>query len=263
MPLEKRCVRFIDNFSGGARGALSVEEFLEAGYAVIFLARDRSVQPFCHDLGTSGSTADVLSRVLRVDEGGEACVQDSHQERVTVLLKKLKQVEQANSLLQVKFTSIFDYLEKLQRIAEHLNVCGNKAMFYLAAAVSDFYVPWEELSDHKIQSREGSLKLDLQVVPKALGILKEKWAPKAFVVSFKLETDDNILLEKAKGAIQKYHVHAVVANILHLRKKTVKLVQPAGTGEFLVHQIDLDPQSRCLEVQIVKAVADLHNKFQL
>ncbi len=29
MPLERTCVRFIDNFSGGSRGALSTEYFLE------------------------------------------------------------------------------------------------------------------------------------------------------------------------------------------------------------------------------------------
>ena len=29
VPLERRCVRFIDNFSGGTRGALSAERFLE------------------------------------------------------------------------------------------------------------------------------------------------------------------------------------------------------------------------------------------
>lgn len=28
VPLERNCVRFIDNFSGGTRGALSAEEFL-------------------------------------------------------------------------------------------------------------------------------------------------------------------------------------------------------------------------------------------
>jgi phosphopantothenate---cysteine ligase (ATP) len=29
VPLEKKCVRFIDNFSSGRRGALSTEEFLK------------------------------------------------------------------------------------------------------------------------------------------------------------------------------------------------------------------------------------------
>ena len=31
VPLERRCVRFIDNFSSGTRGAKSAERFLEVG----------------------------------------------------------------------------------------------------------------------------------------------------------------------------------------------------------------------------------------
>ena len=33
-------------------------------------------------------------------------------------------------------------------------------------------------------------------VPKMLGELRHSWAPEAFVVSFKLETDDDILIQK-------------------------------------------------------------------
>lgn len=32
-PLERRCVRFLDNFSQGTRGALSAEQFLAVGYS--------------------------------------------------------------------------------------------------------------------------------------------------------------------------------------------------------------------------------------
>ncbi|KAK9950855.1 hypothetical protein M0R45_006321 [Rubus argutus] len=39
VPLEQRCVRYIDNFSSSHRGAASTEYFLKAGYAVIFLYR--------------------------------------------------------------------------------------------------------------------------------------------------------------------------------------------------------------------------------
>ena len=46
VPLERNCVRFIDNFSKGTRGALSAEQFLAAGYAVVFLSRHGSAQPF-------------------------------------------------------------------------------------------------------------------------------------------------------------------------------------------------------------------------
>ena len=39
---------------------------------------------------------------------------------------------------------------------------------------------------HKIQSSAGPLHLDLQPVPKVLGLLKAEWTPASFVVSFKV-----------------------------------------------------------------------------
>ena len=33
-------------------------------------------------------------------------------------------------------------------------------------------------------------------VPKMLGTLRSTWAPEAFIVSFKLETDEQILIKK-------------------------------------------------------------------
>lgn len=73
-----------------------------------------------------------------------------------------------------------------------------------------------QLVQHKIQSTSG-LRLDLDQVPKLLGKLKSEWAPRSFVVSFKLETDEEILYKKAKRAIEKYRVDLVVANMLHTR----------------------------------------------
>ena len=51
---------------------------------------------------------------------------------------------------------------------------------------------------HKIQSADGPLSLNLSKVPKMLGVLRQTWAPGAFVVSFKLETDETILVKKVK-----------------------------------------------------------------
>ena len=42
------------------------------------------------------------------------------------------------------------------------------------------------------------------------GQLRQHWAPSAFVVSFKLETDDELLRLKAETALRRYRVHAVV-----------------------------------------------------
>jgi len=39
IPLELNTVRFVDNFSSGARGSASAEYFLAQGWAVIFLHR--------------------------------------------------------------------------------------------------------------------------------------------------------------------------------------------------------------------------------
>ena len=41
VPLERRCIRFIDNFSGGTRGALSVEQFLQVQWPYL-----RHFRPF-------------------------------------------------------------------------------------------------------------------------------------------------------------------------------------------------------------------------
>ena len=50
-------------------------------------------------------------------------------------------------------------------------------------------------------------------VPKLLGKVKS-WNKETVLVSFKLETDAQILEQKAKGAIKKYGVDMVVANEL-------------------------------------------------
>jgi hypothetical protein len=99
-------------------------------------------------------------------------------------------------------------------------------MCYFAAAVSDFYIPIK--AEHKIQSSEysdgGKLVLKLQPVPKALGKIRQEWAPQAFCVSFKLETDPKILRKKAEGAVQKYGVHMVVGNLLDSRHDKVTIL---------------------------------------
>ena len=115
-------------------------------------------------------------------------------------------------LLLIPFETVDEYLSLLEMVSSRVSVFGRAVMMYLAAAVSDFYVPLERRQVHKIQSSSG-LDLHLDQVPKRLANLKSDWCPAAFVVSFKLETDIDILMDKAKAAIAKYKVDAVVANI--------------------------------------------------
>jgi hypothetical protein len=229
IPLEKNCVRFIDNFSRGNRGAFSAEAFLDAGYAVIFLSRAGSAQPFVVDFQESLGVSS-LADVFKLETDGSVCVAvDSHAE-LAQAAHRATQVVQEGTFLQIQFTTLFEYLKYLEAISTALAPLGSSILFYLAAAVSDFFVPWRDLAEHKIQSSGGALHLTLQRVPKALGTLKNVWAPQAMVVSFKLETDIALLIAKAKNAIVEYGVHMVVANELHTRKDIVYLVTPPPSG---------------------------------
>jgi phosphopantothenate-cysteine ligase len=90
------------------------------------------------------------------------------------------------SLLKLPFSTIYEYLQMLRLIAEALKDVGPCSMFYLAAAVSDFYVPWKSMTEHKIESGSGPLDIRLAQVPKMLSVLRSNWAPKAFCISFKV-----------------------------------------------------------------------------
>jgi len=151
-------------------------------------------------------------------------VREEVQPQIAACLQRAHRVQSQRTLLMVEFQNLFEYLQSLKCIAVHLHHLGPRALFYLAAAVSDFYIPWSELAEHKIQSSTGPLQLALQKVPKLLGMLTSVWVPDSMVVSFKLETDPGMLVRKAAAALRTYRVHTVVANLLHTRKDQVLLV---------------------------------------
>lgn len=261
VPLERKCVRYIDNFSAGTRGALSAERFLDAGYAVIFLSRTQSMQPFSLDIDWS-SPGEQLASILENSQGGVVQVRRDKQEQLRKMLENLHKVQKNRTLMIIPFTTVFEYLRCLETIATAVGPYGEQAIFYLAAAVSDFYIPWGKLVEHKIQSSGGSLNLALEGVPKALGILRKSWAPRAFLVSFKLETDEELLFKKACGALEKYGVHAVVANILDTRKETVMIVSRNGGGTgFHADRIHRIPENAHIEDQLVSTIVERHRAF--
>ena len=44
------------------------------------------------------------------------------------------------------------------------------------------------------------------------------------IISFKLETDNNILIQKAESALERYHHQLVIGNLLQTRKKKLYLL---------------------------------------
>lgn len=171
-------------------------------------------------------------------------------------VQQYRSVYEDGSLLALSFTSVDDYFFLLKLVAECVAPWKERVLFYLAAAVSDFYIPQSELSEHKIQSRAGPLTLELQQVPKLLGVLRHDWAPKAFFVSFKLETDWDILRKKAKQSVAKYGMHLVVANELKSRFHEVLLIT-ADDERSLQKLKDIDD----IEAPLIDAVTSMHYKY--
>lgn len=341
--LEHNCVRFLDNFSTGTRGAHAVEELCRRGYAVVHLKREGSVSPFGRVLanaikcgkGGGGPTFDSFGAMFDCGggsdddcdgDGGDFGLQDVDDEEedekakisggkravdpwmysgnddqkddsdagynpgsgrsrqrkqrgmelslnprlagsplLQSNLRAYKRIKRQGLLLTITFRTVDDYIRKLQLCSEAVSICGSLTLVYLAAAVSDFYVPDERKALHKIQSRDygirsqasssldsassrgdegaaapettmqvqsdNTLTLTLYPVPKVIPKLRREWCPDAFVVSFKLETDPSILRQKSVLAMERNAVHMVIGNELATRYEKV-FILTRKDGDF-------------------------------
>ena len=309
-PLERSAVRFIDNFSSGSRGAASAEYFLERGYAVVFLHREGSLRPFerrlpsvaaeCLENVRSVGASSILGVMRVVDEDGNAMddapsnATDEAEKRGTRRGGRVEAIPTAapalapavlrhldaarrGALLCVPYTSVFEYLQYLREICVVLGAeCGENAMVYLAAAVSDFYAPWATLPEHKMQSRDGKdkdggngsgLVIRLEQTPKMLGHVRFRWCPRAFVVAFKLETDPEILHRKASASLRTYGAHVVVANEMAKRRDAVwmcsleRVFADGSRAPGTVRELTRPSNERDIERLIVDDLAERHRAY--
>jgi phosphopantothenate-cysteine ligase len=268
VPLERQTVRFIDNFSAGTRGATSAEYFLETGYAVIFLHRQFSLLPYSRHYSHA---TDCFLDFLHEGPDGSVVANEEYREKMLKVLRKYNSAKDKKMLLTLPFTTINDYLFVLRAIAQLMRPLGPSGLLYLAAAVSDFFVPPERMVEHKIQStnaaerqaimdiekespenqgpddeetfdnfdsspavpRSKRLIVDLDPVPKFLKNLVDGWAPEGMIVSFKLETDPEILVHKAQYSLTRYQHHLVIGNLLSTRKWEVVFVAPGQPDAWI------------------------------
>ena len=210
----------------GTRGATSAEYFLKQGFAVIFMHRQFSLQPFSRNY--SHSTHPFLD-FLEIDTASPSSsttdsaypysnnlspsaaqphitVKTSERAALLSVLRAYKAVQAEGTLHTLTFVTVNDYLYLLRAISKEMKRLGPKAVYYLAAAVSDFFLPRQKMvsrtirtfrrslngrrgvgqSEHKIQSGKGSLHIEMDQVPKVLKPLVSEWVPAGFVVSFKV-----------------------------------------------------------------------------
>lgn len=104
----------------------------------------------------------------------------------------------------------------------------------------------------------------------------QRWAPEGYVVSFKLETDEDLLIPKARTALERYGHQVVVGNELNKRKYEVVFVERDTNGQFSEHWIRIEqPKAgdsnigsglgkggeREIEEDIVRALAEKHERW--
>ncbi|KAG8999284.1 hypothetical protein FRB94_006269 [Tulasnella sp. JGI-2019a] len=236
-PVSHRLFKYISQWllilCIGTRGATSAEYFLDAGYAVIFMHRQFSLQPFSRHYSHS---LNPFMDLLAVEEDGPGMAGAAPPaivivpEARTKLLSVLTAYRKAHvdgTLLTLNFVTVNDYLWLLKAVSEEMAVLKRRAMYYLAAAVSDFFLPTQKMSEHKIQSGKGTLNIEMDQVPKILKPMVDEWTPEGFVVSFKLETDSKILIPKARASLERYGHQVVIGNELNRRKFEVVFVSKA------------------------------------
>lgn len=254
VPLEQSNVRFIDNFSAGTRGSTSAEYFLEQGYAVLFMYRQFSLQPFTRSYSHASSS--FLDNLFTQPDGSIG-IEPAYAARLRKSLQASEKVKHAGTLCKVSFVTVSEYLARLKEIAKLLRPHASAVLFYLAAAVSDFVVPASQLPAHKIQSHGAdTLVLTLEKAPKVLqALVEDGWAPRAFLCSFKLETDPDLLIPKARAALEAYGHQCVVANILARRAHEVVLV--TDQDEQVVR---VQPPAE-IERELVAKIVGMHTRW--
>ncbi|EMR10751.1 hypothetical protein PNEG_00900 [Pneumocystis murina B123] len=259
VPLETQTVRFLDNFSAGTRGSASAEYFIKYGYSVVFLYRQHTLLPYsrCY----FHNKYDFLDYFEETDNCN-VMVKAKYREKMVHHLRCYQDAKLNNKLLMISYLTITEYLFYLREIAIIFRPLSRNALFYLAAAVSDFFIPPERISEHKIhsESNDKRLVIEFDPVPKFLAKLIEKWAPRASIVSFKLETDEDILISNARMSLQRYGHRLVIGNILTKRKYEVVFVTETQESWIRLTQEEKDNGIE-IESKIVPRIIQLHDTW--
>ena len=258
VPFEQNTIRYLDNFSSGCRGASSAEQFLKKGYFVIFLHRKGSLCPFQRFLPDSYALLSSLTTEFAESDMVKISFLVENNVKIISALNDMNAYK--HKLKLVSYFTVDEYIFLLKNISCLLKPYGPRVVLYLAAAVSDYYIPYSSLPEHKIQSKKEDLVVCLKPTPKVVKHLMHDWVHGAYVVTFKLETDEKILIQKSYNSLQSHGNHVVIGNMLESRKRKVIVI--TDEGEQL---IELQPQdsSNGVEVEepLINRLSDMHEQF--
>lgn len=122
---------------------------------MIFLHREFSLLPYSRHFSHSKDCfLDFLCE--SPDGSGEVVVDPQYRDKTARVLRKYNAAKESNCLLMLPFVTITDYLFELRAVAQLMQPLGPKGLLYLAAAVSDFFLPPDRMAEHKIQSTDAA-----------------------------------------------------------------------------------------------------------
>lgn len=216
--------------------------------------RLHSLRPFSRHYSHSlNPFLDLLSVVPSSSGDSSIVVSPDHTKELLPILEAYHEAQASGTLLSIEFQTVNEYLWLLKGVTGAMVPLGRRALFYLAAAVSDFFLPEDKMAEHKLQSGKGTLALEMDQVPKVLKPLVQEWMPEGYIVSFKvcicsflspvpvadlwplsqLETDPALLIPKSRAALARYGHQLVIGNELHRRKYEVVFVERTKSPSHL------------------------------
>ncbi|CAG8565797.1 6428_t:CDS:2 [Cetraspora pellucida] len=258
VPLENNTVRFIDNFSAGTRGATSAEYpfIISVIWILIFMHRQFSLQPYSRHYTHS---TNCFLDFMELKSDGSIGVNSKYASKMKFVLEKYQEFKKNETLLLLNFVTVTDYLFLLRSVTKIMSVLKENAMYYLAAAVSDFFIPAQKMSQHKIHS-DGGLTLTMDQVPKFLKPMVTNWVPGGFIVSFKLETDPALLVDKSRLALMRYGHQIVIANLLTTRKCEVVLITRDSEFQIKLTEDEI-AEDKEIESKIIPELVKRHYEW--
>jgi phosphopantothenate-cysteine ligase len=103
--------------------------------------RQFSLQPFSRHYSHSTHPfldfLDISNGTIEVTPG--------ERDQLARVLEQYKSAQSTGKLLTLSFVTVNDYLWLLRAVTQELSVLGRQSMYYLAAAVSDFFLPTRKI----------------------------------------------------------------------------------------------------------------------
>ncbi|OII72051.1 phosphopantothenoylcysteine synthetase [Cryptosporidium ubiquitum] len=264
VPLERNTVRYIENFSTGTRGAYSAEYFLKSGFSVVFFYRKGSHLPFTVDCPSKYDIlVSIKNHFISSNKDNSDFLGNEQFKKVIEASKNL--INYSDRIFFMEFGSVHEYFNGIDYIISHCTEFPDSFIFFLAAAVSDFYIPENLLPKNKIsvssdasldfenEPKTPSITLELYSTPKYAQHIRDK-LPYCFLVLFKLETEFETLFKKSDILLKKCDANAICANLLQDRRDNVIIFTPNSRTEI---KKTSDP----IEEAIVSNIISLYKKY--